>query len=123
MELDESLFWNVYVWARDIVNDKRQLHLRRAIIQRSITLVDHLDNHLQTSVKEFDKGMSDGNFEPPLNMFESASYILKRYTDLSELHQKRLQPLLDGLQPDQRNDPTRPEVILERQMELDQCKF
>ena len=44
--------------------------------------------------------------------------ILERFNRLNELRYGRLQPLIDRLQPDQRNDPKILEVALKREMVL-----
>ena len=61
----------------------------------------------------------NNNAPDPLNVFTIIARILYRVIRLYRLRDQRLKPLLDGLQPNQRDDPTRPEVRLERQMELD----
>ena len=44
--------------------------------------------------------------------------ILERFNRLNELRYGRLQPLIDRLRPDQRNDPRRHEVAVKREMVL-----
>ena len=49
------------------------------------------------------------------------SRILERFNRLNQLRYGRLQPLIDRLQPDQRNDGRRSEVRLKREMDLDEA--
>ena len=65
----------------------------------------------------------NNNAPDPLNRFTIMARILDCFNRLYRLRDLRLKPLLDGLQSNQRDDPTRPEVRLQRQMELDKWNW
>ena len=65
----------------------------------------------------------DNNNDPdPLNVNveEIKNRIIARFFLLDGLMTERLLPLIDELQPDQLYDPTTPELVLLREMEMDE---